>query len=263
MEIKELLSAGQLQESVAAATQKVRENPFDVDARSLLVECLILADEFDRADKQLDTIAYQHPEMVTGVSLLRQLIRGEMARQEFFLQGRVPEFVDLPDESIQEMIRASIFLRSGEMASAFEVYEKVEEGRAPTKGSCNGESFDDFRDLDDQLGQIIEVLTSTGKYFWIPVSMIKKIEFRPIERPIDMKWRRAYVETTKENLDGEVYIPGIYVAAENKEDDVKLGRTTDWLGSETEPFRGVGQKMFLVGEDSINLMDVQEIEFEH
>lgn len=263
MEIKELLAAGQLQEAVQQATDKVRENPFDVDARSLLVECLILADELERADKQLDTIAYQHPEMLAGVSLLRQLIRGETARQEFFSKGRLPEFIDKPDKSLEEMLRASISLRNGELQEALQVYEDVEEARQSIKGTCNGEAFDDFRDLDDQLGQVLEVLTSTGKYFWVPLSQVKKIEFRPVERPIDMKWRRAYLETTKDNLEGEVYIPGIYVTQEQQDDSVKLGRSTDWLGSETEPFRGIGQKMFLVGDDAINLMELDEIEFEH
>ena len=263
MEIKELLANGQLQQAVTAATQKVRENPFDVDARSLLVECLILADEFDRADKQLDTLVFQHPDMLPGVALLRQLIRAEMSRQEFFVKGRVPEFIDLPNEDIKEMIRASIFLRSGDTTTALELYEKVEDGRQSIKGSCNGQPFEDFRDLDDQLGQVIEVLTSTGKYFWVPVSSITKIEFRPIERPIDMKWRRAFLETTKENLEGEVYIPGIYVTQANSDDMVKLGRTTDWLGNEAEPYRGIGQKMFLVGDEAINLMDLEEVEFAH
>lgn len=264
MTVKELLLSGKLQEAVQEATNTVRQKPFDVDARSLLVECLILAGELERADKQLDTIAYQHPETLAGVALLRQLIRAETARQQFYTEGRIPDFIDKPAEDVEELLRASIFLREGEIPSAQEIYEKVEDQRVASKGSCNGEPFEDFRDLDDRLGSVIEVLTSTGKYYWVPISNIRKIEFRPIERPLDLKWRRAFMETTRDDLEGEIYIPGIYFNQEkSEEDNVKLGRITDWQGSEEEPYRGIGQRMFLVGDDAVNLTELQSLEFEH
>ncbi|MDH5545254.1 MAG: tetratricopeptide repeat protein [Gammaproteobacteria bacterium] len=263
MKVTDMLAAGQLREAIHEATRMVRESPFDLDARSLLVECLILACEYERADKQLDTIVHQHPESMGGVSLLRQLIRAEMARKDFYEKGRVPEFVDQPQDNVQQMLRASIFLREGELPSASEVFNKLEETRQQRSGSCNGSSFEDFRDLDDRLGTVFEVLTTTGKYYWIPTNSIKKIEFRKAENLLDIKWRRAYVETTDDNLQGEVYIPGTYYSdIETTHDVAKLGRTTDWVGGENGPACGIGQKMFLVGEEAKTIMELETLSFE-
>lgn len=264
MEIKDLLAAGQLRTAITQTTEFVRNNPFDVDGRGLLVELLILAGELERADKQLDTIAYQHPQSIAGVALLRQLIRAETAREQFFLEGRMPEFIDKPSDSVQDLLRASILLREGDWREASSAYATAEEHRVPIKGSCNGVDFDDFRDLDDRTAEVLEVLTSNGKYYWLPVQMIRRIEFRPIERPLDYKWRRAHLETTREDLDGEVYIPGVYFNTDDSVDDAaRLGRRTDWLGGENEPYRGIGQRMFLAGDNAYAVADIEELVFDH
>ena len=45
-------------------------------------------------------------------------------------------------------------------------------------------------------------------------------------------------------------------------DTLRLGRATDWIEGPDGPVRGVGQRMFLAGQDLISMMDVTEIAFD-
>jgi type VI secretion system protein ImpE len=43
---------------------------------------------------------------------------------------------------------------------------------------------------------------------------------------------------------------------------VRLGRATDWRGGDGSPVRGIGQRMFLVGNEGQSIMEFKEIAFE-
>ena len=47
-------------------------------------------------------------------------------------------------------------------------------------------SFADFRDLDDNTAEVLEVLTQNGKYYWIEMRRVQAIEFTVPERPLDL-----------------------------------------------------------------------------
>ena len=71
-------------------------------------------------------------------------------------------------------------------------------------GTCDGVEFEDLRDLDDLMAPLFEVLTSNGKYYWVPIEQVELIEFRPVVRPRDLLWRRVRM-VVKDGPDGEVY----------------------------------------------------------
>ena len=58
--------------------------------RGFLAELLCFDGSLERADKMLDLIGSQDPQAALGLALFRQQIRAEMARREFFGDGRVP-----------------------------------------------------------------------------------------------------------------------------------------------------------------------------
>src|SRR4051794_2653699 len=91
---KDLFKTGKLKEAVALATEGVKAAPAEVERRWLLCELLCFAGDFQRADVQMETIQQQAPQGAPGISLFRQLIRAEQARQEFYTAGRVPEFLE-------------------------------------------------------------------------------------------------------------------------------------------------------------------------
>jgi type VI secretion system protein ImpE len=259
---KELLEEGKLSEAIQAMNDEVKRNPTDIQRRGLLVEMLCASGRLDRADAQLEVILQQDAKAALGVALLRQMIRAETARRDFYSAGRLPEFVDVPPPYVQKYIEASIRAREKHPGEAKELVGQAEAERPRVKGSCNGRPFDDLRDLDDMTAAVFEVLTSTGKYYWIPVERVRSIEFRKPERLRDLIWRRAAM-SVESGPDGEVFLPATYCPIDSETDDrALLGRLTEWRGGDAEPMRGVGQVSFLVGDESVPIMQMQSLTFE-
>jgi type VI secretion system protein ImpE len=261
MTAKQLFEAGQLAEAVSAAVDEVKKRPMDESCRWFLCELLCFTGDLDRADKQLDLIASQDPKALAGVALFRQLVRAELARQEVFRQGRVPEFLGAPDPVLRAHVAALIELRSGNELKAGELLSQAQGHAHPAPGVCDGAPFDDVRDLDDSCGPFLEVLTSTGKYYWVLFSTIESLEFRPPKRPRDLVWRQTDLSVNG-GPNGEVYIPCLYAGtAASADNQLKLGRATDWIGE--NPVRGVGQRMLLVGETDKSILEITKIDFTH
>lgn len=263
MNAHELYQAGQLNDAVAALIEIIKKKPTDQQTRALLCEFMMIQGALERADKQLDLVAHQSPEQAMGVSLYRQLIRAAEAREQFFSDGRAPEVLAEPDKHMQQLFQASISLREGNLADAQKIFNQTEEQRTALSGSCNGKEFHDIRDVDDRTPDIFEVLTSTGKYFWVPFDQINEITFHKPERPLDLLWRRATLETKIEHAEGDVYVFCNYHQNDTSliTEEHRLGRATDWLGEENEPIQGIGQKLFLVDDDALSIMELNEIIF--
>lgn len=262
MKASEYYKAGKLAEAIAAATDEVKAHPTDTSRRGLLAELLCFGGQWERADLQLDVLAQQDPKVALGLTMVRQLIRAEQARQEFFKSGAVPEFLQQPTPLLTLHLEASIRLREGAIQEASAMLEQAEAQRPKPRGTCNGQPFDDFRDLDDLTAPFLEVLTSNGKYYWVPMERIERMEFYAPERPRDLLWRRVHM-LVHDGPDAEVHLPVLYPGAADEADDgAKLGRKTDWRGGEGSPVRGVGQRMFLVGDEAQSILEFQEIVFD-
>jgi type VI secretion system protein ImpE len=258
----ELFDTGDLSASIEAALRHVRKHPTDTGSRGFLCELLCFAGQWERADKQLEAIVQQDAEAMVGAGMIRQLIRAENARSQFYREGRVPELVGEVEPLLRRHLEASVCLREGDIPRAAELLAEAEEQRKPVAGTCNGEAFGDWRDLDDLCGPFFEVLTATGKYYWLPCDQVAALEFRPPRQARDLLWRAAHV-TFADQRDGEIYLPALYAQSFDTEDDrLKLGRATQWHGGDGAPVRGVGQRMFLVGEEARSVMELERVEFE-
>lgn len=261
MNAKEHYQAGNLVEAVAAATEDVKSHPTDTSRRGFLCELLCFAGEFERADSQLDAIGHQDPQSMVGIMLFRQLIQAEQARQQCFDEGRLPEFLDQPPDHIRCCLDASIRLREGCLQEADELLQEAQRQRPKLAGVCNGQAFDDVRDIDDLTASFFEVLTGNGKYYWIPLERVETIEFRPPARPRDLLWRGAHM-VVQDGPDGEVFLPVLYAGSCRESDDrFRLGRLTDWRGAQDEPTRGIGQRMFAFGQQDCPIMELKELNF--
>jgi len=256
---KELLAAGRLNDAIQAMNDEVKRNPTDIQRRGFLAELLCASGRLDRADAQLEVILQQDPKAAVTIALLRQLIRADTARRDFYTAGRVPEFLDVPPPYLQNYVEATIHVRENRPAEALRLIEQAEEQRPRVKGSCNGKSFEDLRNLDDVTAAVIEVLTSTGKFYWIPLDRVQSIEFRKPERLRDLIWRRTLMSVAG-GPDGEVFVPATYCPGTGEVSEAALlGRVTEWQGGDRAPMRGVGQVCFLVDDDSVSIMDMTTV----
>lgn len=261
MDAKEHYEAGRLDDAITAATQEVKRHPADTGRRGFLAELLCFSGQLERADLQLEAMGTQDPQSMVGIAMFRQLIRAEQARQQFYNEGRLPEFLDQPDERLKRHLEASILIREGKQGEAAGLLRRAEEARPQVSGTSGDEAFDDLRDLDDLTASFFEVLTSNGKYYWIPMERAELIEFRPPKRPRDLLWRRAHI-VVGGGPDGEVFVPALYAGSHADSDDrVRLGRSTDWRGGDDTPARGIGQRMFLVGNEDRGILTLETITF--
>jgi type VI secretion system protein ImpE len=255
-----LFRAGRLQDAVDAAGAAVRKAPADLGARLLLAEMLVFAGNFERADVILDAASQVDAAAAVVVAEFRQLLRAEMARRQLRRDGRVPEFLGEPMPAQRHALAAFVALRGGDTAEAAREAAEAEAARPRLAGRAGTTAFDDFRDADDLIGGTFEVLTTTGKYFWIPAERVESVAFHAPKRPRDLFWRRASM-VVKDGPDGDVYIPVVYGSEDSRVTDAhRLGRVTDWL-EDAGPVRGIGQRTFLVGEDAVGIMDLAELEF--
>ena len=261
MNATEFYQSGQLDEAIAAATEQVKKSPMAVPARYFMAELLCFAGELDRADLQLDALGQQDPQVTLAILQFRHLIRAEKARQQFFAEGRLPEFLAEPASHVRPLLDASIRLREGADAEAANLLGQAEEARPHATGTCDGQAFDDLRDLDDRTGPVLEVLTSNGKYYWVPWEQIEAISFASAERPRDLVWRRIQLSVAS-GPDGEVFTPVLYAGtATDADPKLRLGRGTDWREQQGVT-RGVGQKSFLIGDADRTIMELAELSFD-
>ncbi len=255
METLDHFKSGNLREAIKAATADVKAKPTDTDCRALLSDLHCFAGDYERADKHLEAITTLAPGAMIAVSLIRQLIRCEKWRLEFYREGRTPEFLGKPEPRLELQLRASIEMREGNLEEASKLLAEAEEMRSELAVESGETKYSDLRDCDDLLAGVFEVFTSTGKYYWIPMERVLELEPRPIERPRDYLWRQFRMEV-KDGPEGEIYLPSIYCSenldmADHDADPARLGRVSEF--TETEPVRGIGRRLFLLGDEAVTV----------
>jgi type VI secretion system protein ImpE len=258
-DVQALLRNGDLDQAIGLMNAEVRSNPTDVARRSTLAELLCLAGNLERADTILDSVSSLDVSTAVPIAMFRQLVRAEQARQQFYVEGRVPEFLAKPGPLLELELRAALAVRDGALGEAAALVAERDEKRPEVAGMADGTAFGDFRDLDDLAAAHLEVLTSTGKYFWIAVANVASISLRPIERRRDLLWRRAQLSVLG-GPDGEVFLPAIY-ASKDPSTDHRLGYGTDFTGEDAGLALGAGLRSFLVGDDSRTILELAEVEF--
>ncbi|WP_419729084.1 type VI secretion system accessory protein TagJ [Lichenicola sp.] len=263
-----LFRAGHLEASITAANEAVRSSPNAIANRLLLAELLLFTGRFERADTVLAAAEAIDPSVGLVASEFRHLLRGEIARRQTWQEGRVPEFIGDASPALGLSLKALTLLRENDQAGAAEAAAEAEAIRPRVPGTHEATGFDDFRDANDLCASFVEVLTVTGRYFWMPTDRLEDAVFHPPKRPRDLFWRRVSM-TVRDGPDGDVYMPAIYAgivstsvsdqAPDTAEEALRLGQTTDWSGEAL--VTGRGQRLFLVGEEGLAAQDLGSLVF--
>jgi type VI secretion system protein ImpE len=257
----ELYREGNLGAAIEAALRGVKAAPTDLDARLLLCDLLCFDQQLERADRQLELLVQQDPGLGPPLALYRQLIRAEVARQEVFQSGRVPELLDEVTDVVSLHLRAAIAVREGATQEAAELLRQAEEQRRRVAGECDGVPFGDLRDLNDLTAPFLEVLTITGKYYWIAWDRLERLEFKPPKFLRDVLWRQAEM-VIPGKPEAMVYVPVLYAGSHGSPDQsIRLGRRTEWQEQTGGYTAGAGQRTLLVGDEGIPLLSVGRITF--
>jgi type VI secretion system protein ImpE len=230
---KQLYQAGKLNEAIAALGGELRDNPTDTQRRTFLFELLCFAGDYDRADKHLNLLAEQSPQAKLGAVLYFSAVHAERLRTDMFRKKSFP-------------------------------LGSTGEDDPDIKGAFNGKPFESIEDSDPRLGPRLEVFAA-GAYLWIPLKHIVSIEMEAPKRVRDLLWVPTLVRTGpafKDKELGEVLVPVLCpLSFEDSDDNVKLGRLSDWRQKDGEAVP-VGQKSFLVDGEEFPILEVRKIELQ-
>jgi len=260
MKAKELLDQGKLSAAIQQLTNDVRARPTDLPCRIFLFELLCFAGDLSRAEKQLDAIGHQDAGMLIGVEVYRQILKAEEGRRAVFAEDRLPCFLTTPPEYVTFYLEALKLQREAELGKARLLLEKALELQPALAGQANGQPFQEFEDSDPFLGPFLELVVNE-KYAWLPFEQIRRIEIAKPEQLRDLVWARARLEARGGDL-GQVFLPVLYPGSNSHDDEqVRLGRRTDWIEKGEGLVRGMGQRMFLVDGQERAMLELSEISF--
>jgi type VI secretion system protein ImpE len=258
---RELYQAGRLGAAIEALSGEVRANPTDASRRVFLFELLAFAGEWDRAEKQLEVLGQGGPKETLAVQVYKANIQAERTRSRLFSEGLHPHFLNEPPPYVDRHLDAINRVREGNFAEARAILDQAEEDRPALGGTLNGKPFADFRDCDDLIGPVLELIVK-DKYAWLPLEKIRKMEVSPPSMLRDLVWARAKVEALDGTV-GDVYLPALYEGtSRHANDQIRLGRMTEWVALSDDLARGAGLKTFLAGEDDVALFEARQVAFE-
>lgn len=259
MRAEQLIGEGNLAEALKALQDVVRKDPSNAKYRVFLFQLLVVMGNWPRALTQLNVAAELDAATLPMVQTYREALQCEALRAQIFAGKRPPVIFGQPQSWTVMLLEALRLDAEGEHAQADSLRAKALEEAPTTSGSINGTAFEWLADADTRLGPIIEAVVN-GRYYWIPMNRISRVE---IEAPIDLRdvvWMPA---TFTWVTGGETVglIPTRYDATEQSSDNgLLMARRTEWrdvAGSETP--HGIGQRMFITDVADYALMEVREI----
>jgi type VI secretion system protein ImpE len=256
---KALYEAGELTAAIEALTQGVKSSPSDSRLRTFLFELLCFKGDWERADRQLDVIGHQSNSAEIGVQVYKNCIRAEQARRRLVSDGLVPHFLCEPPVYVDLHLDVVNRIREGNSEAAGEVLQKAEEQRPAISGVRGEQKFEDFRDLDDSVGPVLEVFVQ-DKYTWVPIEQIKGLSIDAPSQLRDLLWAPASIQTADKEL--RAFIPALYVNSSDHPDDrVKLGRMTDWMPIGGNAYRGMGLRVFTIDGEEKSVFELRGLSF--
>jgi type VI secretion system protein ImpE len=230
MNSRQFFDAGKLNSAIEALGAELRDSPADSQRRTFLFELLSFAGNYDRATKQLDVLASGGPEAGMGTLLYRSALHAEGLRTEMFRKQTFPL----------------------DTAPANDV-----------SGTLNGKPFSSIEDGDPRIGARLE-LFAAGQYMWIPWQHVASVRIEAPKRLRDLIWTPATVRTGDDFRGqelGEILLPSLApLSFESEDDEIRLGRATDWIELPDGSFAPVGQKMLLVDGEQVPLLSIRELE---
>jgi len=261
MTAQELIKAGQLGEARQMLTEQIKSAPANLEVRNLLFQVLSFLGEWDKAERHLEVLALQAPPVPAAAFLhYRNLVRAEKARLEVERGAGLPEFLTKPPGYLGEFLQARAALAAGSGESFLALAGALEKRLPQLEGVANGVPFAGFSDCNPGTFWVLESFVH-DRYLWFPFSSIRELTVQKPAQLLDLLWNSATV-VTWEGVTTDCYLPVLYAGTPGHGDDqVRLGRLTDWLPAGGGCQRGVGQHLLQVGDQEKGLLELGTVSF--
>jgi len=236
----------------------IQKQPQRSDLRIFLFQLYCVQGEWIKAGTQLEVLLELEPSSKPMVETYREALRCEALRREVFDGKRSPLVLGAPQDWLAMMIEALRVDAEGRPDAAAELRARALDAAPATSGKLDDAPFEWLADADGRLGPVIEAIIN-GKYYWVPVSRLIRIE---IEKPADLRdfvWAPATL-TLENGAANVALIPTRYPGTEREDDaSLRLARATDWREQPGGAFHGVGQRMLTTDQAEVALLDVRVI----
>jgi type VI secretion system protein ImpE len=257
---KEHFEAGRLSAAIESLNGEIRSAPADLKLRSFLFELLCFAGQYDRAERQLDVVAQSGATAELAVDVYRRNIAAERKRAAFFSDDSLPTFLLEPPPYVALQIQAVHQLREKQFAPVEELLSQANTARPVRSGQLDGVAFSSLRDSDDLLAPILEVFAG-DRYVWLPFDQITRVEISEPKKLRDLLWIHAAI-VASDGSKGDVFLPALYPGSvRHSNEQVRLGRATEWEESGGVLSRGFGQRVFIVDDHDKGLLEIRRMEF--
>lgn len=243
---EDLVKQGRLDEALAALESRIRAAPADAKLRVFLFQLLCVRGDWNRALTQMNVAAEMNPANLLMSQVCGPALQCEAFRADVFAGRRSPLVMGEPEEWVGQMIQANQLTATGREADAAPLREKALEAAPAVAGFIDGEPFDWIADADMRLGPILEAIVE-GRYYWIPLSRLSRIDLDPPTDLRDLVWLPAHLTLTNGGS-SVALIPTRYPGSEKSADAaIRLARKTDWNEGPGGVFTGLGQRLFATG----------------
>jgi type VI secretion system protein ImpE len=252
----ELFTAGKLNEAVDAQIGKIKNQPADQAARLFLVELFLFQGDLDRGQKHLDMLQYDSPQAQAGLEPIKSAVTAEKERRQVLVGKSQPMGLKESPDHVRLRLQALEQYSQGHTSEGNQLIEQANARMPQVACEVDGQKVSDFRDGDELFGTVLEVF-SRSRYCWVPAEQIEKLEIVEPRAPRDVLFLPAHL-SLKGGLEGDVHLPGLYPHTNSLEnDEMRLGRATDWIGGDNEPLRGAGGRAFLLDGLTKPLMHIR------
>lgn len=247
-------------EQLVALQARIRKEPQRVDLRIFLFQIYCLQGAWAKAGAQLKVIEQLDAEALSMVQTYREALNCEFLRGGVFAGVRTPLVLGDPRDWLAWLLEANRLLALGHTEQAQQWREKAMSAAPAATGTVDGEAFEWLADADSRLGPVLEAVLN-GKYYWIPLERLARIEIEPPADLRDMVWTPVTL-TFSTGGSSVALVPTRYPGVENLLDNrLRMARGTEWQAVGDDTWIGYGQRMLVTDQAEYALLDVRKIEF--
>ena len=259
-EAEVLLAASDPAGALEALTQQVRAKPADATLRAFLAQLLWVLGQWERARNQLSVAAELDALAIPMKQVYGDAIRCEGVRAEVFAGRRTPMVFGQPDEWLALLIESLLREGKGDASAATDLRQRAFDAAPASAGSLDGQRFEWLADADMRLGPVLEAFVN-GKYYWVPLARLARIQIEPPEDLRDCVWLPANLqfENGGETL---ALVPTRYVGSDASADGtLQLARKTEWSELAEGVWVGAGQRVLGSDVGEYPIMEIRDIQF--
>ncbi len=261
MSPEELVHSAQLEEGLGALKAQVRDAPTDPHKRFFLFQLLSVMGQWEQAMTQLNIAADLDVNLGMFAHAGRRLLQAEALREEVFAGRRTPMILGEPDAWVSTMVQAARLLAHGHIDEALGERERALEAAPARPGRVDRQAFSWLCDADARMGPMLEGVVD-GRYYWIPMTHIARVEIEAPSRLRDLVWLPTTFVWTNEGV-STGFLFTRYPGSHRAEDPaVRLARKTEWKDLAEGAQLGLGQRILISDTGDVPILEAREIEFE-